>query len=149
MNFLMHTPQSRERHRAFTVCPLFASTYSISGDLPISPVINMSLQRVIWQTGVLYYGCCGEQEDMILLIVFWVFPINSVWVYELVKIKCLTFKTLLSTIPHFWVCCFCLVTKSCLTVCYSMDCRTPGFLLHYLPEFAHIFMSIDWVSDAI
>ena len=33
--------------------------------------------------------------------------------------------------------CCCSVTKSCLTLCNSGDCSTPGFpVLHYLPEFA-------------
>ena len=40
------------------------------------------------------------------------------------------------------------VTKSCLTLCDSRDCSTPGFpVLHYLPEFAQI--RVHWVSDAI
>ena len=31
----------------------------------------------------------------------------------------------------------CLVTKSCPTLCESMDCSIPGIpVLHYLPEFA-------------
>ena len=35
--------------------------------------------------------------------------------------------------------CWCLVSKSCPTVCNYMDCSTPGFsILHYLPEFAQI-----------
>ena len=35
--------------------------------------------------------------------------------------------------------CCCSVAKSCLTVCDSMDCRTPGFpVLYYLPEFNQI-----------
>ena len=35
-----------------------------------------------------------------------------------------------------WGCC-CLVDKSCLTLCDSMNYSTPGFpVLHYLPEFA-------------
>ena len=34
---------------------------------------------------------------------------------------------------------FCSVTKSCLTLCYAMDCSTLGFLVfHYLPTFAQI-----------
>ena len=43
--------------------------------------------------------------------------------------------------------CFCCysVAKSHLTLCDSMNCNTPGFLvLHYLPEFAQIY--IHWVS---
>ena len=42
----------------------------------------------------------------------------------------------------------CSVTKSCLTLCYPIDCSTPGFLvLHCLLEFAHTL--VHWVSDAI
>ena len=45
-------------------------------------------------------------------------------------------------------CCSCLVTKSCPTLCDTMDCRTPGFpVLHHLPEFAQVH--VHWVSDAI
>ena len=33
--------------------------------------------------------------------------------------------------------CCCSVTQSCLTLCYPMDCSTPGnLLLHYLLDFA-------------
>ena len=42
----------------------------------------------------------------------------------------------------------CSVAKSCATLCDSMDCSTPGFLvLHYLPECAQIH--VHWASDAI
>ena len=42
----------------------------------------------------------------------------------------------------------CLVTQSCLTLCDSMDCSTPGFpVLHHLLEFAQTHA--HWVSDAI
>ena len=44
--------------------------------------------------------------------------------------------------------CFCSVAKSCLTLCYPMDCNIPGFpVLHYLPEFVQTH--VHWVSDAI
>ena len=40
------------------------------------------------------------------------------------------------------------VTKLYLTLCDSMDCRTPSFsVLHYFPEFVHIH--VHWVTDAI
>ena len=40
--------------------------------------------------------------------------------------------------------CYCSVTKSCPTLCDSMDCSTPGFpVLHYLPEFAQTH--VHWV----
>ena len=40
------------------------------------------------------------------------------------------------------------VTKSCLTLCDSMDCSMPGFpVLHHLPEFAQIH--VHWIDDAI
>ena len=36
-------------------------------------------------------------------------------------------------------CCYCLVTKSCLTPSDLIECSMPGSsVLHYLPEFAHI-----------
>ena len=38
--------------------------------------------------------------------------------------------------------CYCLVAKSCLTLCEPMDCSTPGFpVLDYLLEFAqtHVY----------
>ena len=43
---------------------------------------------------------------------------------------------------------FCSVAKSCLTLCNSMDCSTPGFpVLHYLPELAQTH--IHCVNDTI
>ena len=42
----------------------------------------------------------------------------------------------------------CSVTQSCLTLCDSMDCSTPGFpVLHYLLEFSQ--PHVHWVGDAI
>ena len=50
--------------------------------------------------------------------------------------------------PQVFGCC-CLVVKSCLTLCNTMNCSTPGFpVLHYLPEFAK-FMSIELVMPSI
>ena len=44
--------------------------------------------------------------------------------------------------------CCCSVTKSCLTLCDSMDYSTPRFpILHYLLEFAQTH--VHWVSDAL
>ena len=44
--------------------------------------------------------------------------------------------------------CCCLVAQSCPTLCYPMDCSTPGFpVLHHLPEFAQTH--VHWVRDAI
>ena len=40
------------------------------------------------------------------------------------------------------------VTNLCLTLCYPMNCSTPGFpVLHHLPEFAQTH--VHWVSDVI
>ena len=40
------------------------------------------------------------------------------------------------------------VTQSCLTLCDSMDCSTPGFPVHHqLPEFTQIH--VHWIGDAI
>ena len=45
-------------------------------------------------------------------------------------------------------CCCCSVTKSCLTLCNSMDCSMPGFpVLHCLPQLAQTY--VLWVSDTI
>ena len=39
------------------------------------------------------------------------------------------------------------VTKSCLTLCYPVDCNTPGLPVHHqLPEFTHTH--VHWVGDA-
>ena len=45
--------------------------------------------------------------------------------------------------------CFCFsITKSCPTLCNSLDCSTPGFsVLHYLPEFAQTHA--HWINDTI
>ena len=49
-------------------------------------------------------------------------------------------------LPYFFCCCS--VAQSCLTLCNSMDCSTPGFpVLHHLLELAQTH--VDWVSDAI
>ena len=43
---------------------------------------------------------------------------------------------------------YCLVGKSCPTLCDSMNCSTPGFaVLHHLLEFAQTH--VHWVGDAI
>ena len=40
------------------------------------------------------------------------------------------------------------VAQSCPTLCYPMDCSTPGLPVHHqLPEFTQIH--VHWVSDAI
>ena len=45
-------------------------------------------------------------------------------------------------------CCWCLVAKSCPTVCDPMDLSMPGFpVLHYLLEFSQTH--VHWVSDVI
>ena len=44
--------------------------------------------------------------------------------------------------------CCCSVTKSCPTLCGTMNCNTPGFhILHYLLVFAQTH--VHWVDDAI
>ena len=45
-------------------------------------------------------------------------------------------------------CCYCSVTKSCLSLCDLTNCSTPGFSVHhYLPGFAQAH--VRWVSDII
>ena len=47
-----------------------------------------------------------------------------------------------------WLCFYCSVIKSYLTLCDPMDCSMSGFpALHYLPEFAQTH--VHWVGDAI
>ena len=48
-----------------------------------------------------------------------------------------------------WELCFCCsVTKSCLTLCNSMDCNMPGFSVpHHLPEFSQIH--VHWIGVAM
>ena len=56
-------------------------------------------------------------------------------------------KSRINFSSHPCSCCYCSVTKSCLTLCDPMDCSTPGFpVFHYLPEFAQT--PVHWVSDA-
>ena len=38
----------------------------------------------------------------------------------------------------------CSVAKSCLTLCDPMDCSTPGYSVHYLPEFIQLY--VHWVD---
>ena len=50
------------------------------------------------------------------------------------------------TVVLWWSPCWFSVTKSCLTLCDSMDYSTPGFpVLHFLPEFAQTH--VHWVGD--
>ena len=45
-------------------------------------------------------------------------------------------------------CCFCSVSKSCITFCEPTDYSTPGFPVpHHLPEFAQLH--VHWISDDI
>ena len=55
------------------------------------------------------------------------------------------YKYILSYISYmYYNCCYCSVTKSCLTLCDPMDCSMPGFLvLHCLLEFAQVH--VHWV----
>ena len=47
-----------------------------------------------------------------------------------------------------WLCCCCLVTQLCLTLCDPTHCSTPGFpVLRHLPEFAQTH--VHWVDEAI
>ena len=39
------------------------------------------------------------------------------------------------------------ITQLCLTLCNPIDCSTPGFPVHHLPEISQIH--VHWVSDAI
>ena len=49
---------------------------------------------------------------------------------------------------HFFPSCCCSVTKSCLTLCDTMDCSTPGSpVLHYLSEFVQTH--VHWVGEPI
>ena len=71
------------------------------------------------------------------------------------------FLLLLTSLPHpssqspgttdvfsVSICCCCSVAQSCLALCDSMDCNTPGFLvLHHFPEFAQTLVHI--VDDVI
>ena len=43
--------------------------------------------------------------------------------------------------------CCCSVAKLRLTLCNPVDCSTPGFPVHYLPEFAQT--RVHWVCDSI
>ena len=52
------------------------------------------------------------------------------------------------SLHHWYCCCHCSVTKSCLALCGFVDSSMPGSpLLYYLLEFAQIHMF--WVGDAI
>ena len=53
------------------------------------------------------------------------------------------------TIPSLYLlCCCCLVTKSCPTICNAMDYSTPGLPVpHHLPEFAQV--CVHWIGDVI
>ena len=45
------------------------------------------------------------------------------------------------SVVQLWIICFCLVTKSCLTLCDSMDCSLPGSSVHGISQ-ARI---LEWI----
>ena len=56
-------------------------------------------------------------------------------------------KGIFSYLYPVWIICCCSASKSCPTLCNSMDCSTPDSpVLHYLLEFAQIH--VHWVGDA-
>ena len=59
-----------------------------------------------------------------------------------IKLRCYVNKLVVN------ICCCCLVSQLCPTLCNPMDCSTPGFpVLHYLPEFAQTH--VHWGDDVI
>ena len=78
-------------------------------------------------------------------------PLPSPWMlsfkpdFSLSSFTCKTFVAgeILIYFCCFNLCCYCLVTKSCLTLCDLMDCSMPGFLvLHWISSLLK-FMSIE------
>ena len=48
-----------------------------------------------------------------------------------------------------YICCYCSVTKSCLSLCNTMACSTPGFpVLHHLSEFSQVPLAWGGSSTA-
>ena len=59
-----------------------------------------------------------------------------------IKLRCYVNKLVVN------ICCCCLVSQLCPTLCNPMDCSTPGFpVLHYLTDFAQTH--VHWVDDVI
>ena len=64
------------------------------------------------------------------------FSIAVLFIYSVVSVSCVQQSD--SVLYKKYIYC-CSVTKSCLTLCDSMDCSTPGFPVpHCLPEFAQV-----------
>ena len=59
-----------------------------------------------------------------------------------VALPCLVFSSLSLLLTQ----CCCSVTQSCPTLCYPMDCNTPGLpVLYCIPELAQT--QVHWISD--
>ena len=85
----------------------------------------------------------------ILILVLWVHA-DSLKTAEYLKNHLICFS--IELLESSWICrtivCCCSVTKSCLTLWYSMNCTMPGFLVpQHLLEYA--LTHVHWVGDAI
>ena len=76
---------------------------------------------------------------------------SHLWLYfwRIVDLQCwVSFRCTVKGFSCTYIYCCCSVAKSCLTLCYPMDCSTPAVpVLHCLPELAQTH--IHWVGDAI
>ena len=89
-----------------------------------------------------------QQRDSVIYLVFiFFFPLwflIGYWIQFFVPDS----RTLLFIHSVLKVCCCFSISKSCPTLCSSMDCSTPAFpVLHHFLEFAQIH--VCWVGDAI
>ena len=98
-------------------------------------------------------GMCADALSLIINLVL--SPLNLICMFNLTRIwkiinKCISevilSRNILESLNGKAISQFSSIAQSCPTLCYPLDCSTPGFHLQ-LPEF--IQTHVHWVGDAI
>ena len=72
--------------------------------------------------------------------------VSSAYLRLLIFLPAILITACDSSVQYFAWYCYCLVARSCPTLCNPMYCSTPGFPVpHHLPEFPQIH--VHWISD--
>ena len=98
-------------------------------------------------------GMCADALSLIINLVL--SPLNLICMFNLTRIwkiinKCISevilSRNILESLNGKAISQFSSIAQSCPTLCYPLDCSTPGFHLQ-LPEFTQTH--VHWVGDAI